>query len=111
MDRNEDVENSSLKEQQHNSINKEQRKQKFVYENTAFTQKHNAYFIIWSRNHSRIKRRQKTFMLITNRVFPDRIVLRKYILSYANSHYRSIFNTGFCNEIEQNPCIEILLVA
>lgn len=56
MDKNEDVENSSLKKTHtHNSINKEQSKQKFVYKNIAFIQKHNAYFIIWSRNHSRIK--------------------------------------------------------
>lgn len=51
LDRNE-VENSSKKKKK---MRKEESKQKIVYKDTAFIQKHNAYFMIWFRNHSRIK--------------------------------------------------------
>lgn len=53
MDRNEEVKNSSKREQ--DKSKKKKSKQKIVYKDTAFIQKQNAYFMIWSRNHSRIK--------------------------------------------------------
>lgn len=62
MGRNEEVENSSKKK---NSMSKEKSKQKIVYKDTVFIQKYNAYFMIWSRNHSKIKsqftRKQNNF--------------------------------------------------
>lgn len=46
---------SGKKEQDKPHTHTKESRQKIVYKNTAFIQKQNAYFMTWSRKHSRIK--------------------------------------------------------